>query len=364
MNHPEAAYNRRLVDYLLLVGPSHSSVTFEPVAPPNGGTGGGGRGSSRGAKNAGPPLQNWHNITTPTPTILRRFPPEDRPKNELITDVVYFCQPEGCCIELTKPKCHIFMLTDTETNDRTYGVCLTIPHLFDPQTSNEAPSSSKSGGDDLSSINIQEWGVLSLCILSHHPFFNFFAKCLKTLVHFMEHFGAKEQSWNELIHAAKSDSGSKTENSTAGVKAKSSEAWKSTFVTEIEDWIGNLLDLPAPEIGRCGLEVELEVEPEVFVCYPPKNRLPFCDLHLHRMFQKVGVHTTIEIFKLVLSEQKVSLYSMPFDSGNPLIRTLPPLLGTLPPFLGTLPPSLLRPLSVPTCLLSLSFCVVSGDPAF
>lgn len=78
------------------------------------------------------------------------------------------------------------------------------------------------------------------------------------------------------------------------------------YITEFEDWIGNLLRLPAPEPGQSVLGVELEVEPEVFVYYPPKNRLPLFDLHIHHMFQKVGVHLVIEIFKLVLSEQKVT----------------------------------------------------------
>lgn len=290
--------SNKLIDYLLLVGPGHNHVTFEPVTPLTASRGG--KDKFRGAKGAGSRLQGWHNITTPTPTILRRFPPHNHhDNNQLVNDVVYFCQPEGCCIELDKPKSHIFMLTDTETNIRTYGVCLTIPHLFDPPKSKGLPSSK--GSDDINSISIQEWGILSICLLSHHPFFNFFAKSLKTLAHFMEHFGSKEESWNELIHAgAKSDSSSKVEN---GTKARAPR--RSPFVVEIEAWIENLLQLPAPEEGRRGLEVELEVEPEVFVCYPPKNRLPLCDLHLHRMFQKIGVHTTLEIFKLVLSEQKV-----------------------------------------------------------
>lgn len=258
----------KLVNNLLLVGP-RQSVTFEPLL------------------GNGPLQQDWHNITTPAPAILKCYPPNPHQK-DLAGDVVYFCQPEGCCIELEGPRLHVFMLTDTETNIKTYGVCLTIPHLFDPPTTQP----SRDRGPSVEVVSIQEWGVLSICLLSKHPFFSFFAKCLRTLSHFMEHFGSNRRSWNELLRDSQSDSTRREK--------------KSTFVMDIENWIDKLLKLPAPEEGGCGLEVELEVEPEVLVGYPSKTRLPLFDLHLHHILQRVGVHTFIEIFKLVLSEQKVS----------------------------------------------------------
>ena len=258
----------KLVNHLLLVGP-RQSVTFEPLL------------------GNGPLQQDWHNITTPAPAILKCYPPNPRHK-DLAGDVVYFCQPEGCCIELQERKLHVFMLTDTETNIKTYGVCLTIPHLFDPPTT----QASREKGPGVEVVSIQEWGILSICLLSRHPFFSFLAKCLRTLSHFMEHFGSNRHSWNELLQSG-SDSGSDCTK-------------KSTFVVDVENWINKLLELPAPEEGGCGLEVELEVEPEVLVGYPAKSRFPLFDLHLHHILQRVGVHTFIEIFKLVLSEQKVS----------------------------------------------------------
>jgi hypothetical protein len=260
-----SSHGDKLVKYLILVGP-RQSVTFEPLL-----------GNS-------PLQQDWHNITTPAPAILRCYPPRSGHK-DLARDVVYFCQPEGCCIEHHGTKLHIFMLTDTETNIKTYGVCLTIPHLFDPPTT----QSSLDKKPAVEVVSIQEWGVLSICLLSRHPFFNFFAKCLKTLSRFMEHFGSnRHATWNELLRSSPT-SGS-----------------RSAFVADIEKWIYRLLELPVPVEGGCSLEVELEVEPEVMVGYPPKTKLPLFDLHLHQILQRVGVHTFIEIFKLVLSEQKAS----------------------------------------------------------
>ena len=272
----------RLLDYLILVGPGHG-VTFEPVKSP-----------SR-TRN----VQGWHNITTPHSTILKQYPARDHPDCELAREVVYFCQPEGCCVEISAPKTHVFMLTDTETNLRTYGVCLSIPHLFDPQPPTAA-AGAKRNLVKSEAISIQEWGVLSICILSHHSFFGFFAKCLKTLSHFVEHFGSNKFTWNDLLQVH-SGPGISSGTTTAGKE----QLKESRFVIEIERWIDNLLSLPAPEVGRCGLEVELEVEPEVLVSYPQRSRLPLYDLHVHQMLRRIGVHTLIEIFKLVLSEQKV-----------------------------------------------------------
>lgn len=282
----------RLLDYLILVGPG--PVTCESILPsPT---------TPRCVETT--PLQSWDNITGPIPTILRHFPGGKNQKFELANDVVYFCQPEGCCVELPEPKTHVFMLTDTETNIQTYGVCLMVPHLFDPHLT-QLRSETVNGTGQSDPISIQEWGILSVCILSHHPFFNFFAKCLKTLAHFMQHFGSNELSWNELLRSH-SASGMEPGPTKSGESRKvRGHQKKSTFIVEVENWISNLLLLPAPEAGRFGLEVELEVEPEVFVCYPPKNRFPLLDLHICQLFQRVGVHTFIEIFKLILSEQKV-----------------------------------------------------------
>lgn len=277
----------RLVDYLVLVGPKRG-VTFEPVILPKAE-----RGKKQQSSSSSLHDSSWQNITSPVPAILCHFPHTSHKDLELVPDMAYFCQPEGCCLEMTHPKTHLFMLTDTETNKRTYGTCLTFPHLYDPHKKKQQDSSQCNLESD--SLCIQEWGVLSVCILSRHPFFSFFAKCLKTLSHFMEHFGDSELSWNRLLQA----------NSASPPKSDAKQGKKSPFLVEVEEWISNLLLLPVPESGRCGLEVELEVEPAVFVCSPSKHRLPLLDLPLHQVFLRVGVHTVIEIFKLVLSEQKV-----------------------------------------------------------
>ena len=74
---------------------------------------------------------------------------------------------------------------------------------------------------------------------------------------------------------------------------------------EVEKWIDGLISLKAPIPCESALEVELEVDPATVVCYPPSSRLPLLELPVHKMFQRLGVCNVLEIFKLILSEQKV-----------------------------------------------------------
>jgi len=307
----------RLVEYLILVGPGRG-VVFEQVnSTPVGGSKGGRNLESKHRKR----ISDWQSISTPVSTILCQFPSTDHKDFELSSDVAYFCQPEGCCIELKEPQTHTFMLTDTESNIRTYGVCLTFPHLFDPNIeSGTSGSSLPISKDIMDSICIQEWGILSVCILSHHPFFTFFQKCLHSLSHFIDDLGITDLTWNALIHAQHTTTSSSTLGNSLSLgilklnhtsKTEGRGDSKKKVLAEVEDWIGNLLLLPSPgeggneEVEVQALEVELQIDPATVVCYPPKSHFPLLDLPLHRIVLKMGIHLVLEVYKLVLSEQKV-----------------------------------------------------------
>ena len=283
----------KLIDYLFFVGPGRGSVfRRSPSLKRSQSSPGGGI----------EPLTTWHKISRPVPTILCHFPQNTQDNElELPLDVAYFCQPEGPCVQLSEPKMHVFMLTDTETNIHTYGVCLSLPHLFDPLLKAQAPLSAVSKStvwevNDSESVCIQEWGVLSVCILARHPFIQFFVKCLKTLLHFVDHFGGKDLNWNAIIQAQI--------NTCKNLQNGNSHP-KHHIVQEVQEWIEKLVSLQAPSPSVNVLEIELEVDPASMVCYPPSNRLPLFELHVHKLFQRLEVCFVIDIYKLVLSEEKV-----------------------------------------------------------
>ena len=293
MTRPSPA--ERLVDYLLLVGPGRG-VVFEKSFE------NGSKGSF--TSSLGLLSSSWHKVSSPMPTILRRFPSKDRPNFELAFDIAYFCQPEGCCESITEPRSHVFMLTDTETNIQTYGVCLSVPHLFDPLMKAQSPEREMCDLEEPDSMCIQEWGALSICILSRHPFFSFFESCLKTLHHFVANFCRDNLTWNALI---RSQFVAQTQPVQTQTGLHGNAGYIHKAVLETESWINNLLAMKAPVPGVTALEVELEVNPALVICYPPSNRLPLFELSVHKVFKKLGVCNVIDIYKLVLSEQKVYL---------------------------------------------------------
>ena len=269
-----------LIDYLIVVGPSTKlpeetnstiipEISLSPSTPP-------------------PETENndWESIFKPGPAILRRFPEKDIPSRPLADNVVYFCQPEGCIKERHEEASHIFMLTNTETNVRTYGTCISIPHLIDPLARAQSHDWQYENQD---SVSIQEWGVLSVCLLSQYQCFRFFKQCLRTLIHFIEHFCTAKLTWELLIH---SNFASANDENYAAVR-------------ELETWIKTLLKLPAPREGTEILEVELEVDPALLVGFPPLSRLPLFDLSINELFEMLDVHLVIEMFQLLLLEQKV-----------------------------------------------------------
>ena len=109
----------------------------------------------------------------------------------------------------------------------------------------------------------------------------------------MEHLFGDRLSWDLLIHSQFISSSSPgKEDHYAAVK-------------ELERWLARLLHLPIPRVGEELLEVELEVDPAVLLGSPPSCRLPMADLPIHQLFLRLDVGTVIDVYKLLLMEQKV-----------------------------------------------------------
>lgn len=269
----------RLVDYIFIVGPSAKlsecdsptipSLSFPPSPPPG----------------------DWQSIFQTRPDILWRYPVEDIPERPLTSNITYFCQPESnlasVSASMNQSKTHFFLLTNTETNVRTYGTCISFPYLADSLLKAQFPDWQIQ--TDTDTVAIQEWGTLSVGILSICENFTFFEQVISTFIHFIDHLCGDELSWDLLIHSqyvSLTDPG-------------------YSVVWEIMNWVESLILLPTPKCGIEVLEVELEVDPAVVVGYPPPSRLPLVDLPIHYVLQRLDIHLVIEIYKLLLLEHKV-----------------------------------------------------------
>ena len=288
--------SHHLLDYIFIVGPTTEE----------------GRGPSCAGSPLSPtlPPADWHNVRQARPGILWRYPLEDIPERPLPQNITYFCQPEedgndssgsptpstassshhSSVETAASTTTHYFLLTNTETNVRTHGVCVTFPYLTDSLLKAQSPDwVSKSESESL--VGIQEWGLLSICILSLHDNYQFFEKALLTFIRFIDLYCGEELTWELLIHSQFFPSSSSSD--------------RSTPVEEITEWAKRLVDLPVPRQGVEVMEVELEVDPAAVVGYPPSSRLPFVDLPIYYVLQRLGFHLVIEIYKLLLLEHKV-----------------------------------------------------------
>lgn len=262
-----------LIDYIFIVGPS--TKLTEPLT------------EDIPALSPSSPIEDgWQNIYQTKSSVLWRYPKTDITNQPLTSNVIYFCQPEGQASDSSKT--HFFMLTNTETNIRTYGTCISFPYLMDPLVRAQSLHWKQ---DNKDTVAIQEWGVLTVCILSRCEHFSFFEQVLNTFIHFINHFCGSNLSWDLLIHSQH-------------VPPDEPDYFA---VWEVSKWVESLLALPVPKQGEEVMEIELEVDPAILLGYPPSSRLPLADLPIYYVLQRLDTHLVVEIYKLLLLEHKVLL---------------------------------------------------------
>ena len=150
---------------------------------------------------------NQNNNVAQTPELLRRYPLENHKDFLLPTDIIFFCQPEGCIsvgpkrMSLRETTSFVFTLTEKDSGIMRYGICVNFFRPFekkchekwkgDNRTSTDGNGNSLSIDVDTSkqkspktsrklktASRVRNNVLTSLCIVSHHPFFSTFRECL------------------------------------------------------------------------------------------------------------------------------------------------------------------------------------------
>lgn len=207
-----------------------------------------------GTRNASPSL------SVQIPELMRRYPPEDHQDFPLPPDVVFFCQPEGCIntnirrLSQRDTNSFVFALTEKDTSRVRYGICTNFYRRFDVKSSvsscsNEEDELNQSAGTDKS--NKKCLSLISLCIISHHPFFSTFRDCLNILKRLICMFSerskdkkhGKDLVWTLLT----------TRISPELIKTVPENVMNG--VCEIETWCLKLLSAPVPVPGKTKVEV-------------------------------------------------------------------------------------------------------------
>lgn len=172
MVEPLKYFCPRLVDYIAIIGNAAPSIDSE---------------------------------TAQQPEILRRYPVQDHDDFVLPSDTAYFCQPEGCTtigakqMSLRDRQSFVFALTDKDSGKRRYGTCLNFYRPFKrkyrpvkqlrQQNSIESTSSNEGVNRSHASARVKalrSHTLTSLCIVSHHAFFDTFRECLNVLARLIE----------------------------------------------------------------------------------------------------------------------------------------------------------------------------------
>lgn len=265
------------------------------------------------------------------PQLLRRYPPEDHKDFPLSPDVVFFCQPEGCIntdvrrLSQRDTNSFVFALTEKDTSRVRYGICMNFYRRFDIKT----PKCSKS---EESTINDTEGdnddgdgkhkvhhgfnrclSLISLCIISHHPFFSTFRECLNTLKKLIFICSQKNKDkkhrrdlvWTLLTTPFSSDF------------AKIIPETVLKDVCEIETWCLQLLSAPVPVPGKTKIELEIlhpDLRSPLIFALPDHTRFSLVDFPLHLPLELLGVETCVKVMTMIMMEHKIVIQSRDYNA--------------------------------------------------
>lgn len=264
---------------------------------------------------------------TETPETLRKFPKDDYEDFYFPPDVVFFCQPEGCCtvtkkISLRQATSFIFTLTDKESGKTRYGISM---NFYRPclgyASKDDRESETTKGGKPRNLTRCMS--LTSLCLLSHHAFFSSFRESLYVLRRMIESRGGsccKQTNqpldcWSLFL---------------CNEDPKLSPLQDD--MREIESWIQRLLVTPVPIPGRTEVELELlpqELHPAISFAFPDAKRFSLIDFPIHLPLELLGVEIFLKVLTCILLEQKVVFQSRDYNALTMTILAMSSLLYPL-----------------------------------
>ncbi|XP_051754409.1 MAP kinase-activating death domain protein isoform X40 [Ctenopharyngodon idella] len=349
-----------------------------------------------------------------TPQLLRRYPLEDHNDFPLPPDVVFFCQPEGCLsirqrrVSLRDDTSFVFALTDKDSGITRYGICLNFYRSFQkghhrpraegkgekaPHTDSAVEATEKSDPSSLTlpgestvpppgdgALPPGESGsvgksprskrsgrlapqnrnstLMSLCILSHYPFFSTFRECLYILKRMVD---CCSQRLNQRPGAAKStqrDTMWRVFTGALSVEEKEKGSQVLQDLREIESWIYRLLHSPVPVAGQRRVDVEVlphDLQPALTFALPDPSRFSIVDFPLHLPLELLGVDACLQVLACILLEHKVVLQSRDYNALSMSVMAFVSMIYPLEYMFPVIP-------LLPTCMASAEQLLLAPTP--
>uniref|UniRef100_A0A8C1TYT8 MAP kinase-activating death domain protein n=1 Tax=Cyprinus carpio TaxID=7962 RepID=A0A8C1TYT8_CYPCA len=344
-----------------------------------------------------------------TPQLLRRYPLEDHNELPLPPDVVFFCQPEGCLsirqrrVSLRDDTSFVFTLTDKDSGVIRYGICLNFYRSFQkghhrPRTEGKGQNSAVEATEkfDPSTLNLSGESTLppagdgtlppgepgstgksprskhtgrlapqnrnstlmSLCILSHYPFFSTFRECLYILKRMVD---CCSQRLNQRPGAAKStqrDTMWRVFTGSLSIEEKEKGSQVLQDLREIESWVYRLLRSPVPVAGQRRVDVEVlphELQPALTFALPDPSRFSIVDFPLHLPLELLGVDACLQVLACILLEHKVVLQSRDYNALSMSVMAFVAMIYPLEYMFPVIP-------LLPTCMASAEQLLLAPTP--
>ncbi|XP_050410636.1 MAP kinase-activating death domain protein isoform X2 [Patella vulgata] len=320
---------------------------------------------------------NHNNNVAQTPELLRRYPLEDHKDFPLPTDVIFFCQPEGCIsvgpkrMSLRETTSFVFTLTEKDSGIVRYGICvnffrpfekrshasdwqknernsLASTHSVDTVSSTESdrsksPRTRRKGGP---SCRVRNNTLTSLCIVSHHPFFSTFRECLFILRRLID--ACHDRSCTRRIGGSKGVTRDTVWGVLTGQCSDNITSLVMHDIREIETWILRLLSAPVPVPGKTRVEVNVlpkDLQAPLLFALPDNTRFTLIDFPLHLPLELLGVDTCLKVLTAVMLEHKVILQSRDYNALSMSVMAFVSMLYPLEYMFPVIP-------LLPTCMAS------------
>uniref|UniRef100_A0A915K3N1 MAP kinase-activating death domain protein n=1 Tax=Romanomermis culicivorax TaxID=13658 RepID=A0A915K3N1_ROMCU len=364
----------RLIDYLVICGIRHpgqrragsSSSEYyhnlsidvpEPVSAAN------------ATQGASVPLHIVQN-----PDLLRRYPSDDHKDFKLPSDVVFFCQPEGCISVESRRQTFrdassfVFTLTEKDSAKIRFGICVNFYRTYEKRPQNQKLTTSGDTVDDSGDVRKtfktnhlrlkrtkRYYTLTSLCIISHHPFFTTFRQTLNILRKLIDAcnvraFSAKPTTGvngsGNLKHLGGMVPNPLPTDLLNGIPEQRDLVWAALTgqmkenipgvvmheIRELETWILKLLSAPVPVPGKT--RVELQILPAEFCDpllfgLPDHTRFSLVDFPLHLPLELLNIDSVIKVLTCIMLEYKVVLQSRDFNAVSMCVLSLVSLLYPL-----------------------------------
>jgi hypothetical protein len=305
-----------------------------------------------GTRNPCPP----HSVQSPE--LLRRYPPQDHHDFALPPDVVFFCQPEGCIsaqfrrLSQRDTNSFVFALTEKDTSRVRYGICVNFYRQLERRVSQSSRNRTDDGNDDeandkssgSNTICHRCLSLISLCIISHHPFFSTFRECLfilKKMIHMFSERNREKRHKRDLVWTLL----------TTRITPEASNAIPLNVmqdVREIETWCLRLLSAPVPVPGKTKVELEVlspEIRGPLIFALPDHTRFSLVDFPLHLPLELLGVDTCLKVLTVIMMEHKLVLQSRDYNALSMSVMAFVTMIYPLEYMFPVIP-------LLPTCMSS------------